>query len=288
MFNPYKIEGPAQIGFSGGRSSAYMLRKIVEAHDGKLPHDVVVTFQNTGKEKEQTLSFVKRCGEEFGVEVVWLEFDGEYPAGLSWKRVDFESASRNGEPFDKMLRYYDQYRSIEKKEPPILPNVVNRMCSDRMKIKAATHWMRDVVGIDSWSAIIGIRYDEPKRYHRMMLANEKGSNRWENILPMYEDKIVKADVDAFWSGNHFDLGIDSDFGNCDLCFLKHPDKIIRMLRKEPHLADWWIAHEQRTGQVFNLAKPTYKQLKWIAENQEKQIEFDFSDSVEVIDCMCGD
>jgi len=32
--NPYQITGPAQIGFSGGRRSGYMLYHIVEAHGG--------------------------------------------------------------------------------------------------------------------------------------------------------------------------------------------------------------------------------------------------------------
>ena len=36
MPNPYLIQGPAQISFSGGRSSAMMLCKIVEAHGGRV------------------------------------------------------------------------------------------------------------------------------------------------------------------------------------------------------------------------------------------------------------
>ena len=33
--NPFLIEGPASILFSGGRSSGYMLWRILDAHDGK-------------------------------------------------------------------------------------------------------------------------------------------------------------------------------------------------------------------------------------------------------------
>lgn len=46
----YRVEGPAQVSFSGGRSSGMMLCKIVEAHGGTLPSDVIVAFANTGKE----------------------------------------------------------------------------------------------------------------------------------------------------------------------------------------------------------------------------------------------
>ena len=39
--NPYKILEPTVISFSGGRSSAYMLYKILEANNG-LPEDAIV------------------------------------------------------------------------------------------------------------------------------------------------------------------------------------------------------------------------------------------------------
>lgn len=52
MSEPFFVTGPALISFSGGRTSAYMLWRILEAHDGTLPDDVHVTFANTGKERE--------------------------------------------------------------------------------------------------------------------------------------------------------------------------------------------------------------------------------------------
>ena len=52
--NPYKILEPTVISFSGGRTSAYMLWKILEANNG-LPDEAIVCFANTGKEEEATL-----------------------------------------------------------------------------------------------------------------------------------------------------------------------------------------------------------------------------------------
>ena len=72
--NPYRITGPALISFSGGRTSAYMLWHILDAHDGKLPDDVHVCFANTGKEREETLRFVHECATRWGVRVRWLEW----------------------------------------------------------------------------------------------------------------------------------------------------------------------------------------------------------------------
>ena len=57
----YKLPTPSLISFSGGRTSAYMLKKIIDAYNGKLPKDIIVCFANTGKELEETLEFVHEC-----------------------------------------------------------------------------------------------------------------------------------------------------------------------------------------------------------------------------------
>ena len=71
MSNPYKITEPAAISFSGGRTSGYMLWKILDAYDGQLPDHLPVTFANTGKEMTQTLDFVQACSVHWGVNITW-------------------------------------------------------------------------------------------------------------------------------------------------------------------------------------------------------------------------
>ena len=73
--NPYKIEGPALISFSGGRTSGFMLKKILDAYEGKLPSDVYVVFANTGKEMPQTLDFINDCSKNWQLDIVWLELE---------------------------------------------------------------------------------------------------------------------------------------------------------------------------------------------------------------------
>jgi 3'-phosphoadenosine 5'-phosphosulfate sulfotransferase (PAPS reductase)/FAD synthetase len=266
-----------------------MTEQIVKAYDGKLPEDVFLNFNNTGKEREETLVFVNSLSKRWGVPITWIEFDATYGMGLSWKIVDFETASREGEPFDKVLTYYARLRDEEKAEPAILPNPVNRMCTDRMKIKASAWWMKGK-GYDEWDAIMGIRADEQKRAARMM-ADDK--NRWTNVLPMYTSGVVQADVQAYWASQDIDLGIHSDMGNCDLCFLKHERKILRAIRKEPWRAVWWIKKEEETGQPFRRDRASYRQLAWTAEQMNKQMRFDdFPPSQDeeesAVDCVCGD
>lgn len=60
----FKIDGPAVISFSGGRTSGLMLRRCLDAG---LQPDVHVLFANTGKERPETLDFVRDCGLNWGV-----------------------------------------------------------------------------------------------------------------------------------------------------------------------------------------------------------------------------
>ena len=125
--NPYKIKSPALISFSGGRTSGYMLKQIIDAHEGTLPKDVFVVFANTGKEMPQTLDFVKDCAEKWDCKIHWIELydvdkdaQGDNTDGwiFKYKLVDYDTASRNGEPFEKLIAHYGK-----------LPNSTNRFCT---------------------------------------------------------------------------------------------------------------------------------------------------------------
>lgn len=67
MRDPFKITGPTCISFSGGRTSAYMLWRVLQSHGGKLPEECVVCFANTGKEDEATPR-LERLRDEFSDE----------------------------------------------------------------------------------------------------------------------------------------------------------------------------------------------------------------------------
>ena len=124
--NPYKVESPALISFPGGRTSGYMLYHILNAFDGKLPEGVYVTFANTGKERTETLDFVNDCSGHWGVPIHWLEFrDSQEKAKFDrYIEVDYESASRDGTPFDALIN-----------RKGYLPNPMTRFCTVELKIR---------------------------------------------------------------------------------------------------------------------------------------------------------
>ena len=275
MGNPYFIDEPAAISFSGGRTSAYMLYKILEAHGGTLPEDVKVTFANTGKEMPQTLDFVKECGENWDVEIIWLERYAEKnplygePKENKYKYAtritNHGLAARNGEPFAGLI-----------KARRYAPNPVARFCTVDMKIRAISEYMLDIVEAPSpYIGVIGIRADEVRRAKKMHGIIESGQERY---LPLYLDGKTKEDVCDFWDSMPFDLQLPNDngvtpFGNCDLCFLKGLGRKMSIIRARPDLADWWIDQEEKLsnevgkGAYFRADQPSYAQMKEIALTQ---------------------
>ena len=59
--NPYRVPRPAVISFSGGRTSGYLLKHVIDAYGGRLPEGLFVAFANTGMERPETLGFVHIC-----------------------------------------------------------------------------------------------------------------------------------------------------------------------------------------------------------------------------------
>jgi 3'-phosphoadenosine 5'-phosphosulfate sulfotransferase (PAPS reductase)/FAD synthetase len=239
MSGPYFITGPALISFSGGRTSGYMLKMILDAHGGTLPDDVHVTFANTGKEREETLRFVHDCAVHWNVPVRWLEWrarKGDHAE--RFEEVGFNSASRAGEPFAKL---------IEAKS--YLPNSVMRFCTDELKIKVMRDFMRSK-GYDHWVNVVGLRHDEKHRVDKARARSAEGRERWRTVLPLDDAKVSNRMVRAFWAEQPFDLGLLPFEGNCDGCFLKARPKLYEIERTKPGTLAWWADQEVRAKATF--------------------------------------
>ena len=280
MMSPYKIEGPALISFSGGRTSGFMLWNIVKAHGGRLPDNVHVVFANTGKEAPETLDFVNEISEKWDIHIHWLEhyFGDERPIHRT-KEVTYETAARNGEPFERLL---DQRG--------YLPNPTSRFCTSELKIKVMQRFMRKIKGYKTWYSVIGLRYDEPRRVASSKKANDY--EIWTNATPMYDAKHTVKDVTEFWSKQNFDLNLTNAYGktpagNCDLCFLKGMDTTISILKERPEMADWWIKQEQKFGShdgaKFRKDRPEYIKLVDISKSQQNLFNDD-----DQMTCFCHD
>ena len=223
----FRTHGRTVVSFSGGRTSGFLLYHVLKAHDFQLPEDVVVLFENTGKEREETLDFIHEVSKQWGVDIGWLEWRLQKPR---FRVVDYESASRNGEPFEELIKWKSY-----------LPNAVARFCTENLKVKCSHDYLRDHLGWAEWTSFIGIRYDEPRRWK---IEGEDPKRRYEDrYLPLRHAGISERDVLDFWRRQPFDLKLKSYEGNCDLCYLKGQGKRMRIMEENPHLADWWVEQE---------------------------------------------
>jgi 3'-phosphoadenosine 5'-phosphosulfate sulfotransferase (PAPS reductase)/FAD synthetase len=261
LTNPFKITEPTVISFSGGRTSAYMLWRVLETNGG-LPEEAIVCFANTGKEEEATLEFVRDCEQNWGVEIHWLEYRVGKP---NFERVTFKTASRNGEPFQAL---------IEKKN--YLPNMVARFCTQELKVLTIDRYMKSRQQPD-YLTLVGVRADEPRRVTKIRTQADK-------YCPLADANVTEKDVWGFWNSNSFDLQLPKFSGasNCDLCFLKGASILMGLINQKPDRAVWWASMEQKIGARFRSDRPSYQEMS----NYQKDQHSLFED--ETVPCFCGD
>ena len=274
--NPFLINEPTCISFSGGRTSAYMLYRILEANNMTLPSDAIVCFANTGKEDEATLKFVHDCSVNWNVPIVWLEYRDADPA---FEVVTYETASRNGEPFEAIIRKR-QY----------LPNPVTRFCTSELKIRTIHKYLKSTGWNDhnenmDW---IGMRADEQRRAAKIADKSR---------IPLVTAGVTKETVGEFWRNQPFDLELPNIngvtyHGNCDLCFLKGGSQVLSLIAEKPERGVWWAQMEalalalasKPSGAVFRSDRPSYASMMQFSK---EQIDM-FDATEETIACFCGD
>lgn len=255
MSDPFLITGPAIISVSGGRTSGYMLWRILQAHGGTLPGDVHAVFANTGREMPATLDFVRDMQAHWGVHITWLEFTARRPDGF--QEVNHNSASRDGAPFKAFLLANSA-----------LPNPVQRSCTGELKIRTIKRWAMAGLGWERWKNVVGLRADEPWRVYDARVADgqivpapaeprpnlwgyvleppkiKHRRERWSMVLPLDDGGVTKPEVMAFWAEQPFDLMLKGPWeGNCDGCFLKSRAATMRMMADHPERMAWWAQME---------------------------------------------
>ncbi len=290
MRDPFVIDSPTCISFSGGRTSAYMLRRVLDANSG-LPEQCVVCFANTGKEEEETLRFVRECERQWNVQIVWVEYRADAPG---YAVVNFDTASRNGEPFEAIIRKRNY-----------LPNPVTRFCTVELKIRTMHKHLKSLGWRDGdgWDQMIGIRADEQRRVVKIRARPSPETVKETMIMPLADAGVTVQDVIAYWDASPFDLALPTYkgrtlAGNCDLCFLKPAGQVLSLIQQRPSRAVWWAKqeayaaanfksnkmHGPGTGWFFNMGKPSYAQM--LANVNDQSTLFDPNE--EAIACFCGE
>lgn len=208
------------ISFSGGRTSAYMTKRLLDER-GRGEHTVVV-FANTGQEHEETLRFVDRCDREFGFGVVWIEalVRPEMGAGTGAKVVSFESAARNGEPLEAVIAKHG------------IPNRNSPHCTRGTKTRPIQAYAKSMGwATGTYDTAIGIRADEADRVSAAAATGRI-------VYPPLRWGVTKAQVLKWWRAQAFDLGIPEHLGNCTWCWKKSRRKLLTLAAEAPEVFDF--------------------------------------------------
>lgn len=221
------------ISFSGGETSAYMTQWLLN-NKANLYDDIKVVFANTGQENEETLEFVQKCDEHFGFGVIWVEaeVDPRPRKGTKHKIVDFNSACRQGSPFEEVIKKYG------------LPNQAWPHCTRELKLQPMTSYLRSCGWKKgSYDTAIGIRVDEIDR-----VSPKRKEFRF--IYPLVSDHpMTKPEINAYWDSMPFRLNLKGYEGNCKWCWKKSLRKHLHLIKEHPD----WYDFPEKMEQMYGLA-----------------------------------
>ena len=216
------IKPKYHISFSGGRTSAYMTKKLLDNMSDE--YEFIITFANTGLEHPNTLEFINNCDTVFGFNTVWLEsfVHHDIRKAPSHKIVTFETASRKGEPFEEVIKKYG------------IPNTKFPGCTRDLKLNPINSYIRSLgLNPNKVPTAIGIRTDETRR------VNPATAKERYLTYPLIDTwPSDKQDVLDWWEEQPFDLGIDEFEGNCLGCFKKSFRKHFQQIERDPSVYDF--------------------------------------------------
>ena len=156
--------------------------------------------------------------------VVWVEavINQEQGQGTRHRIVDYETASRYGEPFEAGMKKYG------------LPNMVFQWCTRELKEHAMRSYLRDCLGWKTrtfWTAI-GIRADEVDRVSAKRLEHKF-------VYPLVDAGWTKDDVKRECASWPFDLDLKGEhYGNCTWCWKKSMRKLMTLANESPEVYDF--------------------------------------------------
>jgi len=225
--NPKNKKPPLVVSFSGGRTSAMMAR-MISVSPCYAGREIIYVYANVGKERQETLDFIQRCDDEWGLGVVWLEavISPSKGVGTRHRIVSHSTATKNTDPMEPGNPFFDLCKKYG------IPSNSAPHCTRELKTKCIKSYLSSL-GLTQWDEAWGIRADEPQR----------ATVRDGIVYPFVEMGITEPVVRSFWDRERFDLGLRDYQGNCDLCFKKSIKKRLTILRESPELAESWAQME---------------------------------------------
>tara|TARA_R110000772_G_C13206042_1_gene430533 strand:- start:48 stop:932 length:885 start_codon:yes stop_codon:yes gene_type:complete len=207
------------VSFSGGETSGYMAQWLLNNKQDE--YDMVCIFANTGQENEETLEFANKCDKAFNMNLIWVEalVNPEYGKGVRHKVVNFETASRDGKPFEDIIAKLG------------IPNMAAPFCTRDLKLAPMKSYMKSIGWKDYYTAI-GIRSDEIDRVNSKWKENKI-------YYPLVSERaMTKPMVNFWWNNQDFRLKLKGYQGNCKWCWKKSTNKLLTICNENPEYLDF--------------------------------------------------
>jgi hypothetical protein len=269
------------VSFSGGETSAFMARWLIDNKCNKF--NMIFVFANTGDEEEKTLEFINKCSTEWNLNIVWIETVVHHNErkGSTHKVVDFETASRNREPFEEIIKKYG------------IPNQNFPHCNRELKLAPINSYVKSL-GWKNYKTAIGIRSDEFDRVN----GNYKKLKLYYPLVSEYP--TTKQFISKWWSKQNFRVELKSYQTNCRTCWKKSKSVLYTIYKENPEYFNWNTEMEQKYGkdkytffregtsalQLIEDSKYFNGKVRDLHQELEYQIDMFNNDSCDVYS-LCG-
>jgi hypothetical protein len=172
----------------------------------------------------------------------------------------------SGPTFDSLIETKKMY----------LPSVVQRYCTQELKVKPIKQWCYDNTEMPV-EMRIGFRANETTRannmierhrddgfeYEKFIVGKKNDRNVWAELpyrickFPLIEDNIFKDNIEQYWIGKPVRFAY---MNNCVGCFHRGEMLLKHMSIKEPTKFDWFVNKEKETGKRFKK-ETSYQRIK---------------------------
>lgn len=229
---------------SGGETSAYQALLLNKELGDEW--EKIFVFANTGQENEETLRFVHLLETKYQLPLVWVEafvHHNERKASTH-KVVNYETASRKGEPFEEVCKKYG------------LPNKHFLHCTRELKENPIKSYARSI----GWGSppeyirAIGIRADEMDR----VSPSYKQNGLYYPLA--FNFPTTKPEINTFWSKEPERLNLKAWEGNCKWCYKKSFAKHARLIKDTPEIYNFPRTLESKYSHIKPKESDTIRKM----------------------------
>ena len=265
---------------SGGRSSGMMAHHMLNSEKYKND-ELVFVFCNTGMERPETIEFLQNMVKYWDLPLVLIEGKYSITKGIGTRHtiVDFENIDMDANVFKSSIE------TMNKNMYHGLPNMAIPYCSAHMKKEVGHSFCREIFGTTKYISAIGYRFEDmPKRITFSELMENK--KMIAPLLTDFEKPIDLEQLQYFWDTQPFKLKIHGDLGNCELCWKKSDNKLVKNIQYGTRFIPWMQEMEKKYNHVMFRNGRSIDDFVKMAKN--KQLEFfESNDSNDDDSCVCS-